>query len=80
MFVLKYRIKNFYGYRRSEIWVILIESCNRKGLNIIWAEVCSDHVHILLEIPPQIIILSFIGFLKVKISIIIYLIMTKFNI
>ena len=43
-----------------------------KEVNIIIAEVCIDHVHMFVEIPPKISISSFMGFLKGKSSVIIY--------
>ena len=42
------------------------ELCKWKGVNIIEAEVCVDHIHMLLEIPPKMSISSFMGFLKGK--------------
>ena len=57
---------------RLEIGAILRELCKWKGVNIIEAEVCPDHVHMLLEIPPKMSISSFIGFLKGKSSLMIY--------
>ena len=48
------------------------ELCSWKGVNIIEAEVCPDHVHMLLEIPPKMSVSSFMGFLKGKSSIMIY--------
>ena len=72
VFAPKYRRKEFYGYRRLEIGAILRELCSWKGVNIISAEVCPDHVHMLLEIPPKMSISSFMGFLKGKSSIMIY--------
>lgn len=72
VFAPKYRRKAFYGSKRLEIGAILIELCNRKGVNIIEAEVCIDHVHMLLEIPPKMSVSSFMGFLKGKSSLMIY--------
>ena len=43
-------------------WII------RQGVNIIEAEVCPDHIHMLVEIPPKISVSSFMGFLKGKSS------------
>lgn len=68
----KYRRKVFYGEKRLEIGAILRELCKWKGVNIIEAEVCPDHVHMLLEIPPKISVSSFMGFLKGKSSLMIY--------
>lgn len=68
----KYRRKVFYGEKRAEIGKILRELCNWKKVNIINAEVCPDHVHMLVEIPPKYSVSSFMGFLKGKSSIMIY--------
>ena len=72
VFAPKYRRKVFYVDKRLEIGAILRELCKWKGLNIIEAEVCPDHVHMLLEIPPKMSISSFMGFLKGKSSLMIY--------
>ncbi len=48
------------------------ELCEWKGVKIVEAEVCSDHVHMLLEILPKIAISSFMGYLKGKSSTILY--------
>ena len=62
----------FYGEKRAEIGKILRELCNWKKVNIINAEVCPDHVHMLVEIPSKYSVSSFMGFLKGKSSIMIY--------
>ena len=72
VFAPKYRRKVFYADKRLEIGAILRELCKWKGVNIIEAEVCPDHVHMLLEIPPKMSISSFMGFLKGKSSLMIY--------
>lgn len=72
VFAPKYRRKVFYGEKRAEIEKILRELCNWKKVNIINAEVCPDHVHMLVEIPPKYSVSSFMGFLKGKSSIMIY--------
>ena len=46
--------------------------CNWKGVNIINAEVCPEHVHMLIEIPPKMSVSSFMGYLKGKSSLMIY--------
>lgn len=46
--------------------------CKWKGVNIVEAEVCIDHVHMLIEIPPKISVASFLGFLKGKSALMIY--------
>ena len=72
VFAPKYRRKEFYGGKGLEIGQILRELCSWKEVNIIEAEVCPDHVHMLVEIPPKLAISSFMGFLKGKSSIMIY--------
>lgn len=72
VFAPKFRRKVFYGEMRAEIGKILRELCNWKGINIIEAEVCIDHIHMLVEIPPKMSVSSFVGFLKGKISLIIH--------
>ena len=72
VFAPKYRRKVFYEDKRPEVGLILRELCKWKGVNIIEAEVCPDHIHMLLEIPPKISVSSFMGFLKGKSSLMIY--------
>ena len=72
VFAPKYRRKVFYEDKRLEVGAILRELCKWKGVNIIEAQVCPDHVHMLLEIPPKISVSSFMGFLKGKSSLMIY--------
>ena len=72
VFAPKYRRKVFYGSKRLEIGAILRRLCEFKGVTIIEAEVCPDHVHILLEIPPKMSVSGFMGYLKGKSSLMIY--------
>lgn len=72
VFAPKYRRKVFYGEKRSEIGKILRELCEWKGVRLLNAEACPDHVHILVEIPPKMSVSGFMGFLKGKSSVIIY--------
>jgi putative transposase len=72
VFAPKYRRQVFYGTKRLEIGAILRQLCNWKGVNIIEAEVCPDHVHMLLEIPPKMSVSGFMGYLKGKSSLMIY--------
>ena len=72
VFAPKYRRKAFYGYRRLEIGAILRQLCAWQGITIIEAEVCSDHVHMLIEIPPKKSVSSIMGYLKGKSSLMIY--------
>ena len=68
----KWSCKYHYDARRIEIGGILRQLCEWKGVNIIEAEVCIDHVHMLVEIPPKMSVSGFMGFLKGKSSQIIY--------
>ena len=72
VFAPKYRRKVFYGSKRLEIGAILRRLCEFKGVTIIEAEVCPDHVHTLLEIPPKMSVSGFMGYLKGKSSSMIY--------
>ena len=72
VFAPKYRRKVFYGQKRREIGAILRRLCEYKNVNIIEAEVCPDHVHMLVEIPPKISVAGFMGFLKGKSAVLIY--------
>ena len=72
VFTPKYRRMAFYGSKRLEIGKILRKLCEWKGVNIIEAEVCVDHIHMLVEIPPKYSVSGFMGFLKGKSSLIIY--------
>ena len=72
VFAPKYRRKVFYGQKRLEIGHILRELCRWKGINILEAEICPDHIHMLIEIPPKMSVSSFMGYLKGKSSLMIY--------
>ena len=72
VFAPKYRRKVFFGEKRREIGAILRQLCEWKGVKIIEAEVCLDHVHMLVAIPPKYAVSSFVGFLKGKSSLLIY--------
>ena len=72
VFAPKYRRQVIYGKIRVDIGVILRKLCEQKGVNIIEAETCPDHIHMLVEIPPKMSVSSFMGFLKGKSSMMIY--------
>ncbi|WRS28915.1 IS200/IS605 family transposase [Oscillospiraceae bacterium MB08-C2-2] len=72
VFAPKYRRKIFYGNMRAEKGKILRELCTWKQVNIVEAEVCADHIHMLVEIPPKMSVSSFVGFLKGKSSLMIH--------
>ena len=72
VFAPKYRRKVFYGEKRVAIGKILRQLCEWKGINIIEAEMCIDHVHMLVEIPPKTSVSTFMGYLKGKSATMIY--------
>ena len=72
VFAPKYRRKVFYYEKRLEIGKILRRLCEFKGVTLLEAEVCPDHVHILVAIPPKMSVSGFVGFLKGKSSLMIY--------
>ena len=68
VFAPKYRRKVFYEEKRLEIREILRELCQWKGVEIIEGEVCPDHIHMLVSIPPKMSVSGFMGYLKGKSS------------
>jgi len=72
VFAPKYRRQVFYKQKRAEIGRILRKLCEWKGVGIIEAEVCPDHIHMLVQIPPKQSVSSFMGYLKGKSSLMIY--------
>lgn len=72
VFAPKYRRKIFYESHRKEIMETLKELCRWKGVEILEGTMATDHVHILVMIPPKMSVLGFMGYLKGKSSLIIY--------
>lgn len=72
VFAPKYRRKNFYEEKRLAIRDILRTICGWKGVEIIEGEVCPDHVHLLLSIPPKMSVSYFVGYLKGKSSLMLF--------
>lgn len=72
VFAPKYRRQVIYGKLRREIGKILRELCERKGVEIIEAEACVDHIHMLVSIPPKLSVSEFMGYLKGKSSLMIF--------
>ena len=69
VFAPKYRRQVFYGEKRKAIGERLRKLCEQKEVGIVEAEVCPDHIHMLLEIPPKMSVSGVIGYLKGKSSI-----------
>ena len=72
VFAPKYRMQVIYGKLKKDIGKILRDLCARKGVEIIEAELCNDHVHMLVKIPPKMSISSFMGYLKGKSTLMIF--------
>ena len=72
VFVPKYRRRVIYGKIKVDIGKILRKLCEQKGVEIIEANLCSDHIHMLVSIPPKISVSSFVGYLKGKSSLMIF--------
>ncbi|RVU54198.1 IS200/IS605 family transposase [Anaerosphaera multitolerans] len=72
VFAPKYRRQIIYGKLKVDIGNILRELCERKGIEIVEAECCPDHIHMLVKIPPKYSISQIMGYLKVKSSLIIF--------
>ena len=72
VFAPKYRRNVFYQEKREAVGKILRRLCEWKGVRIVEAEVCPDHIHMLVEIPPKIAVSSFMGYLKGKSSLMIF--------
>ena len=72
VFIPKYRRKEIYGKLRSDIGKIIRQLCEYKGVEIVEAHACSDHIHMLVKIPPKIAVSNFMGYLKGKSSLMIF--------
>ncbi|MBE0333856.1 IS200/IS605 family transposase [Staphylococcus epidermidis] len=72
IFAPKYRRQVIYEKIKRDIGVILRQLCERKGVEIIEAEACKDHIHMLVSIPPKLGVSSFVGYLKGKSSLMIF--------
>ena len=72
VFAPKYRRKVFYHEKRAEVGKILRQLCEWKGVRLLEGEVCPDHVHMLVEIPPKMSVSGFMGYLKGKSSTMLY--------
>ena len=72
VFSTKYRRREIYGKLRNDIGKIIRRLCKRKGINIIEAECCMDHIHILVEIPPKYSAAEVMGYIKGKSSLMIF--------
>ena len=72
VFTPKYRRQIIYGKVKGEIEKILRMLCDRKGVEIIEAQACPDHSHMLVSIPPKLSVSEFMGYLKGKSALMIF--------
>jgi len=72
VFAPKYRRREIYGDIRKDIGVILRKLCEQKNVEIIEAETCPDHIHMLVSIPPNLSVAQFVGYLKGKSALMIF--------
>lgn len=72
VFAPKYRRKEIYGQLKKDIGEIIRKLCNEKKVEIIEAEACPDHIHMLVSVPPYLSIAQFVGFLKGKSTLMIF--------
>ena len=72
VFAPKYRRKIIYKQIKADVGRILSELCKRKGVEIIEAEACPDHVHMFVRIPPKYSVSEVMGYLKGKSSLMIF--------
>ena len=72
VFAPKYRRQVIYGKIKRDIGVILRQLCENRGVEIIEVELCKDHEHMLVSIPPSESVAQFVGYLKGKSSLMIF--------
>ena len=72
VFALKYRRQIIYGKIKQDIGQMIRKLCEYKGVEIIEAEACKDHIHMLVSIPPKYSVAQFMGYLKGKSSLMIF--------
>ena len=72
VFAPKYRRKEIYGQIKASIGEILRKLCEQKGVKILEAEACPEHIHMLVSIAPDLSVAQFMGFIKGKSSLMIF--------
>ena len=72
VFAPKYRRQVIYGKIKADIGQILRKLCEHKGIEIIEANACPDHIHMLVSIPPKYSVSQIMGYLKGKSSLMIF--------
>ena len=72
VFAPKFRRKAIYGNLKKDIGIILRKLCKEMKVEIIEAEACPDHIHMLVSIPPYMSVAQFVGTLKSKSALMIF--------
>ncbi len=72
VFAPKYRRQIIYGKIKADIGQMLRKLCEYKGVEIIEAEACKDHIHMQISIPPKYSVVQIMGYLKGKSSLMIF--------
>ena len=72
VFAPKYRRQVIYQEIKADIGQILRKLCEQKGVEIIEANACPDHIHMMVSIPPKLSVAEFMGYLKGKSSLMIF--------
>ena len=72
VFAPKYRRQVIYNQIKKDIGRILRQLCELKKVEILEAEACPDHIHMLVSIPPNLSVSQFVGYLKGKSSLMIF--------
>ena len=72
VFAPKYRRQIIYGKIKQDIGQMIRKLCEYKGVEIIEAEACKDHIHMLVSRPPKYSVSQFMGYLKGKSSLMIF--------
>ena len=72
IFAPKYRRQEIYGKIKADIGIMLRKLCEYKGIEILEAEACTDHIHMLISIPPKYSVAQIMGYLKGKSSLMIF--------
>ena len=72
VFAPKYRRQIIYGKIKMDIGQMLRKLCEYKEIEIIEAEACKDHIHMLISIPPKYSVAQIMGYPKEKSSLMIF--------
>ncbi len=72
VFTPKYRRQAIYGKLKADIGMIIRKLCENKGVEVLEATACVDHIHMVVMIPPKMSVSSFMGYLKGRSALMIF--------